>query len=109
VGNASGDAVVIGAGASTGGQVEHFSGGYEVYYSRQEREELRKKQRQQMGIIKPDPVLDEQLKKFETVIKPRPKISRQPDFEAINAELRRLLALEVEREDEEIIKLLMEL
>ena len=118
VGSADGSAVAVGKGASTGGNVEHFAGGY---VSREERAERVRKKRVELGIIEEEkpttfkqfeisdlaekkPVKATALKKSEKRI-----IALEQERIRRNEELKRLIQMEIEREEEQIIKLLMEM
>lgn len=130
VGSSSGSATVSGVGASIaasrgiadGGAVvtgkspvvasaqgETFSGGYPVI----DHEKRKRKKRLEMGIIEDDGRLDKTNKNKEIVKKKAVSGTTEKDDslarqEAINAELKRLMQIELEREEEEIVRLLME-
>lgn len=115
-GSASGDSTATGKGSSTGGVVESYSGGY-LYVSREEREEIKRKQRIKLGIIEEE---KPNLEKFEIteLVKPKKKLiparqQKKIDQEALNTELKALLKkqiqIEEELEEQTILKMLMEL
>ncbi len=121
VGSADGSAAVVGRGASSGGNVEHFAGGY---VSREERAEQVRKQRVELGIIEEEkPSEGTGLEQFEisNLVQKKPVKGADPkksekriialEQERIkrNEELKRLIQLEIDREEEQIIRLLMEM
>lgn len=121
VGTADGSSVVSGKGSSTGGNVEQFAGGY---ISREERAERVRKKRIELGIIEegkadPGPTLEQfeisNLVEKKAVTGPSQKkaekriIALEQERIRRNEELKRLIHLEIEREEEQIIRLLMEM
>ena len=116
----SGSVDVVGVNATltrSGG--DSFSGGH-LYVSREEHAERKKKQRIKFGIIEEEkPEVVHALEQFEisNLTQEKPKKhhigARQQkklaEQEAENAELKRLIQLELDREEETIIRMLMEM
>lgn len=107
-GTASGEAVVTGKSPVVAPvQDEAFSGGYPVI----DHEKRRRKKRLEMGIIEDKPKSKILIPSNSGELKKAKTRKQEPDLlaqqEALNAELRR--QIELEREEEEIIKMLMEL
>ena len=113
VGSASGEAVVTGRTPVVVIEAE-FSGGFPYI----DHDERRKKQRVKLGIVKDlvPPPKASKIKGLEgkkAALGPTPQERRLAQQEALNAELRRLVQVEVqlelEREEEAIVRMLMEL
>ena len=115
VGSSGGVSSASGVPLSAGQQ---SSGGYGgIYVSREDRAERRKKQRIELGIIKeekaPAPALEQfeisNLAKKRPVLVPASKGVDLAQQEALNAELKRLIAIDTEQEEQEILRILMSL